>query len=268
MVTITDTHCHLASAQFADYLPEVVQRAREAGVHRLVTIGTDLQDSKLCLKITEKFEGVFATVGVHPCSVFDVEDADWKAQLRELAQHDRVAAIGEIGLDYFHPPPEGHSEVEYRERQKDFFIQQLELAAELDLNVVIHQRDKGDECWQDLLKMMRPFSGRLRAVFHCFTHSWEEALKVVNEGHLISFTGIVTFKNAAVIHDCAKNASPGQFMIETDAPYLAPEPFRGKRCEPAYTAKTLQRIAEIRKESEVDLAEKIEDTVKSFFRLQ
>ncbi|MEM0897975.1 MAG: TatD family hydrolase [Verrucomicrobiota bacterium] len=263
---ITDTHCHLASSQFSEDLEEVVRRSEEAGVRRMVTIGTDLLDSRKCVEIAHEFSGVHATVGVHPCSVFDVQDEDWLSQLCQLANDPRVVALGEMGLDYFHPPPDGISVEDYRAHQKDFFRKQLELAAETNLNVVVHQRDRGDQCWSDLLEIVAPFAGRVRAVFHCFSHPWEEAAKVTGDGHLISFTGIATFKNARVVQECVKMASPGAFMLETDAPYLAPEPHRGRRCEPAFAADTFGGIAKIRGESEDTLARHIEETVDSFFR--
>jgi TatD DNase family protein len=171
-----------------------------------------------------------------------------------------------MGLDYFHPAPEGWTEEAYHARQAEVFSAQLELAAELGLNVVVHQRDKGDRCWPDILDLIGPFHGKLRAVFHCFTHNWEAAKPLIDQGHLISFTGITTFKSAVEMQQCATDATPGSFMVETDAPYLAPTPNRGKRCEPAYTADTAKFIADLRGMNLEQLAAETDATAESFFR--
>ncbi len=264
---ITDTHCHLASRQFNQDLDDVIERALSAGIARMVTIGTDLEDSNRCVHIASKYDPVYAAVGIHPCSVTEISnDDDWLTKIRELATSKKVAALGEIGLDYFHPPPEGWNQEHYRQKQIDFFEAQLELAAELGLNAVIHQRDKGDQCWTDILRIMEPFHGRLRAVFHCFTHSWEEAERLVSNGHLISFTGISTFPSAKQIQQCALQAADDCFMMETDSPYLAPVPQRGKRCEPSHTLHTAQHIAELRGVTIEELAKATESNADSFFR--
>jgi len=143
---LTDSHCHLASGQFRKDSGDVIQRAVEQGVTRMVTIGTDCEDSAECIALANNNLPVYAAVGIHPCSVTEItEDENWLEKIYQLAIAPKVAAIGEIGLDYFHPPPEGWSEEAYRKRQADFFRAQLELAAELGLNVVIHQRDKAHQ---------------------------------------------------------------------------------------------------------------------------
>ena len=265
---LVDSHCHLASRQFRDDLDAIIGNAREAGVTRMVTIGTDLEDGPACLEISERQLGVYAAVGVHPCSVTEIEEDSWVDRIRDLAAHEKVAAIGEIGLDYFHPAPDGYTEETYRERQAEFFRAQLELAAKLNLNVVIHQRDRGDQCWNDICEVMEPFHGRLRAVFHCWTTSWETAKPMIDHGHLISFTGIATFKTATDLHACAMEASAGSFMVETDAPYLAPVPHRGKRCEPAHTRHTAEHIANLRQISFEELASLTTETAEQFFRFR
>ncbi|MFP6872542.1 MAG: TatD family hydrolase [Verrucomicrobiales bacterium] len=263
---LTDSHCHLASRQFKEDIDAVIQRAVQSGVTRMVTIGTDPEDSSRCIDLANQHAAVYAATGVHPCSVTGVTCDDWLKKIRVLAGEEKVAAIGEIGLDYFHPPPDGWSKESYRGKQGDFFRAQLELAAELELNVVIHQRDRGNECWPDIQRIMEPFHGRLRAVFHCFTHSWESAKPLINEGHLISFTGISTFKSAELIQQCALQATPDSFMLETDAPYLAPVPHRGKRCEPAHTLHTAQFVAQLRGIPLKQLAKETERNTESFFR--
>ena len=263
---LTDSHCHLTSRQFVDDTSAVIARAEDAGVRRMVTIGCDLKDSPRCIELAARHEAVHAAVGIHPCSVTEVTDDYWLEKIRSLAGQPGVVAIGEIGLDYFHAAPEGWTEEDYHSRQAEFFTAQLGLAAELGLNIVVHQRDKGVRCWRDIIELVTPFHGKLRAVFHCFTHSWSEAKPLVEHGHLISFTGITTFKSAKEMQQCATDAEVGSFMVETDAPYLAPAPHRGKRCEPAYTRHTAEFIAKLRGISVAQLAAETERTADSFYR--
>ena len=263
---LTDSHCHLASGNFSSDLDQVIERSATAKVSRMVTISTDLEDSSKCIEIAKNNDSVSAAVGIHPCSVTEINNDDWIEEIRNIAEKESVAAIGEIGLDYFHPAPSGWTEKSYRDLQGDFFHSQLELAADLGLNVVIHHRDRGDECWEDINKIIDPFHGKLRAVFHCFSSSWESAKPLIEQGHLISFTGIVTFKNASEIQECAKSCPVNSFMVETDAPYLAPVPFRGKRCEPSHAMTTAQFIANLRETSIENISEKTSETADLFFR--
>jgi TatD DNase family protein len=252
---LTDSHCHLASGNFSSDLDEVIERAVTAKVSRMVTISTDLEDSSRCIEIAKNNDSVSAAVGIHPCSVTEITNDNWIQEIRKIAEKESVAAA-----------PSGWTEQSYRDLQSEFFHSQLELAAELGLNVVIHHRDRGDECWKDINKIIDPFHGKLRAVFHCFSSSWESAKSLIEQDHLISFTGIVTFKNASEIQRCVKSCPVNSFMIETDSPYLAPVPFRGKRCEPSYAMTTAQFIADLRKISIESLSEKTSETADSFFR--
>lgn len=265
---LVDSHCHLASHKFGLEVDEVVASAIDSGVTRMVTIGTDFEDCQDCLSLADRFPGVYAAVGIHPCSVTEIRADDWLSQIERLASHPKVVAIGEIGLDYFHGAPEGWSESDYRARQKDFFQRQLELAAKLGKNVIVHNRDRSESdrpCWEDALEMVLSFSDRLRAVLHCHTSDWESAKPLVDQGHLISFTGIVTYKSAATVLQAATDAAAGQFMVETDAPYLAPVPHRGKRCEPGHTRHTAEVIAAARGETLEALAGHTSETAKTFF---
>lgn len=267
---LIDTHCHLASSKFDDDRDAVIERAAAAGVTRLIAIGCDLEDSRKTLDLARTSPALHATVGIHPCYVTEIVADDWLGQLREMAKDEKVAAIGEIGLDYFHPAPAGHSEEDYRSLQREVLRQQLDLAVELGLNAVIHQRDRDTEtlpCWRDLQSIIAPYQGKLRAVFHCFVHSVSEAEKVLDQGHLVSFTGVATYKSAREVQATASSIPSGQFMLETDAPYLAPVPHRGKRCEPAYTADTARHIAGLRGQSLESLAEETSATAEKFFRL-
>ena len=283
---LVETHAHLDYPDFANDFDEVLRRASEAGVTRIITIGTSVESSRRAVDLAEKYPNIFAVIGVHPTYAAEA-DEDVITPLRELAKSPRVVALGETGLDYHHLPSveaakekkvqvfaralQGETEEEieaniqdgaYKSRQASLFQQQLDLAVELGLNVVIHQRD----AWDDTLEMMRPHSGKLRGVFHCFGGSLEQANEVVDLGHLVSFTGIVTFKNGAAVRDVAAQIPLWKFMVETDCPYLAPVPFRGKRCEPAHTRIVAETIAAARGISLEEVAEMTTQTAEEFFR--
>ena len=265
---LTDTHAHLDYPDFAADFADVLRRADEAGVTRLISIGTSLASSRRAIALAESDPRIFAVAGIHPTAVEEAGN-DVRAELREVARHPRVVAIGEVGLDYHRLPsqetePARLSDDEYKAAQAQLFRQQLEVAAELGLNVVIHQRD----AWEDTLKILRDFTGRLRGVFHCFGNSFEQAQEVIRLGHMVSFTGIVTFKNAPVVHDCASRIGPAHFMVETDCPYLAPVPHRGKRCEPAYTRLVAERIASLRGTTLAEVAARTTANADNFFRFE
>lgn len=256
-----DTHTHLGSKQFDGDLPAVLERARAAGVTRMVAPATDLENARKLLVIAEHEPDVRVAVGIHPCDSDSVSGDAWINDLRELARHPKVCAIGEIGLDYFHAPPEGFTLDEWKAHQARVLTAQLELAAELKLNVILHNR----ESWEDLTALVLPYSDRLRGVFHCFTGTLEQAQPLLDRGHLISFTGIVSFKNAGIIAETARLVPAGSYMIETDAPYLAPVPHRGKRCEAAYVADTARAIAALRGEAVEKVATDTSQTALQFF---
>lgn len=282
---LIETHAHLDYPDFAKDLHEVLRRANEAGVTRIVTIGTSLESSRRAIELAETQPAVFATVGVHPTSIEDA-DEDVITPLRELAKHPRVVAIGETGLDYHRLPSEAVAKEEqvqvmsalrtetdeeieaqirdgaYKSKQASVFQQQLDLAVELGLNVVIHQRD----AWEDTLKIIRPYSGKVRGVFHCFGGSLDEANVVLDLDHLVSFTGIVTFKNGAAVREVAAQIPLWKFMVETDCPYLAPVPYRGKRSEPAYTRIVAETIAAARKIPLDEVAAATTETAEAFFQ--
>lgn len=257
-----DTHTHLGSKQFDGDLPAVLERARAAGITRMVAPATDLENARKLLAIAENEPDVRVAVGIHPCDADSVSGDAWIGELRELAQHPKVCAIGEIGLDYFHAPPDGFKLADWKAHQAKVLHAQLALAAELKLNVILHNR----ESWDDLTALVLPFSDRLRGVFHCFTGSIDQAQPLLERGHLISFTGIVSFKNAGIIAETARAVSADGYMIETDAPYLAPVPHRGKRCEPAYVADTACAIATLRGESVEKVAADTTRNALAFFR--
>jgi len=263
---LTDTHAHLDYPEFQPDFAEVLRRAEEAGVTRLISIGTSLASSRRALAIAESDPRVYAVAGVHPTSVGDAPE-DVTEGLHALARHPRVVAIGEAGLDYHRLPsqtgePAAMSDDAYKKAQERLFRQQLEVAAKLGLNLVVHQRD----AWEDTLRILKDYTGRVRGVFHCFGGSLEQAQSVIRLGHMISFTGIVTFKNAPLVHDCASRIGADEFMVETDCPYLAPVPHRGKRCEPAYTRLVAERIATLREATLEQVAAYTTDNANLFFR--
>ena len=259
---LIDTHAHL---DYTDYDPdraEVIARATDAGVTEIISIGTRIDSSTRAVELAENFPNIWATVGIHPCDADEAPD-DAVERLRALAKNSsRIVAIGEIGLDYHHLP-ENSAEVEpNKKRQADLFRCQLELTAELGLNAVIHQRDS----WDDTLKILSEFTGRVRGVFHCFGGTIEQAREVIALGHLVSFTGIVTFKNARQVQATAQDVAFDQFMVETDCPYLAPLPDRGKRCEPAHTRRVAEQIAQLRGVSVEEIAACTTATAREFFK--
>lgn len=265
---IIDSHCHLVSWKFdAAEIPELLSRATETGVSGLVTLATSLDDMPKNLAVAEAYSNVFSCMGIHPCDVHETPD-EYLPTLEHHARHARCLAIGETGLDYYHPAPEGWTEARYHERQRRFLRDHFELAATLGKNIVIHTRDrKGHASFDDALAIYRDFATRVRAVFHCFLGPIERAAPVFELGGIVSFGGIATFKNAIACREAAIAAARGQFMLETDAPYLAPTPHRGKRNEPAYTRLTAEALAEARGESIETLAAHTTCTASAFYQI-
>ena len=263
--TFYDTHAHLDDPAFAAELPQIIERAAAAGISRIITIGTDLDSSASALELAEQFPAVFAAVGWHPANALEAPD-DLRPALRELARHPKVVALGETGLDYHHLPSEkpeftAADDSRYKQKQADIFRQQMEVAAEFGLNCVIHQRS----AFEDTLSQMQPFVGRVRGVFHCFVDDPAAMRRILAMGSLVSFTGIATFKNAQTVRDTLAAVPIDQFMLETDSPYLAPVPYRGKRCEPAYVKEISQLAAEVKKCSLPDLSAATCATAHKFF---
>ncbi len=264
---LTDSHCHLASHRFDPAeVPALVDRAKQAGVNRMVSLVTGLDDLDANLAIAAAHPEVSVCIGIHPCHVHEAPD-DAIEHLRPHAADPRVCGIGETGLDYYHPAPEGWSESSFRQRQRDFLEAHFRLAAESGLNVVIHTRDStGDASFQDALAIYRKHAAEVRAVFHCFIGPLANAREVIALGGLVSFGGVATFKNATDVLSTAAAMSAGTFMLETDSPYLAPVPFRGKRNEPSYVRHVAEHLAAARGESLQDLAQSTGETASRFFR--
>ncbi|MDZ4816768.1 MAG: TatD family hydrolase [Verrucomicrobiota bacterium] len=281
---IIETHAHLDYPEFDIDRDAVLQRASENHVKTLISIGTKLESSQRAVALAEKYPQVFAVVGWHPTDV-DAAPDDVNPLLRPLALHPKVVAIGETGLDYHRLPSRelgGPSDDQsaatgepnevdlqkskldkrYKERQEILFRQQLELASGLGLNVVVHQRDAFDDC----LRIMTEYAGKTRGVWHCFVNDPEHAKKVIAIGSSISFTGIITFKNAQTIVETVKATPLKSIMVETDCPYLAPVPFRGKRAEPWHTRLVVEKIAEIKGITPEEVARVTTENAHQFFK--
>ena len=265
MAEFYDTHAHLDYPDFADELPQLIERAAAAGITRLISIGTDLESSARAVALAERFEAVFAVVGWHPNDAVRAPK-DFRAALRELAKHPKVVAIGETGLDYFRLPSASGGTAEedahVKARQAEVFQQQLEVAAEVGLNLVIHTRG---ECFEETLVMLDPFASRVRGVFHCFVGTPEQMRRVLAMNSLVSFTGIVTFKNGQTVRETLAATPLGSFMLETDAPFLAPVPYRGKRCESAYVKEIAAAVTAVKSCTLEELSAATCATAREFF---
>lgn len=271
-MALIETHAHLDHSKFIDDLPAVIQRAHDAGVTRIISIGTGLESSQRVVSLTERFPSLFAAVGIHPTDIME-EKKPFLQELRRLAQHPKVVAIGEIGIDYFHPPKENMSTEAinlWKKEQAIAFQQQLDLALELGLNVIIHQRDipGSTAAWEETIGLLKPYHGKLRAVFHCFGGTPIQARELIALGHLVSFTGIVTFKNAPIVRETVAAIPSDAYMLETDCPYLAPAPYRGQRAEPWHTRLVAEKIAQVRGSTFEEVAEATTKTAEHFFKFK
>jgi TatD DNase family protein len=244
LIMLIDSHCHLTLSHFETDLELVLERAREAGVEAIVTIGIDLVHSRAAVALAERFPQVYATVGIHPNDAGSM-GLETLAELRQLAGHPKTVAIGEIGLDYYWQQTPV-------ERQKQVFRQQLDLAAELGLPVVIHDREAHDDVRAELAAWARqrlpgsPLAARPSpGVLHSFSGDLAMAEQAYDWGFLLGLAGPLTFKNARDLHDLARRLRPDRLLLETDAPYLTPHPHRGQRNEPAYVRLTAAKLAEL-----------------------
>jgi len=252
---LVDTHAHLQWASFDKDREEVISRAREVRVDCIVNIGFDVVGSRKGVELADKHDGLYATVGIHPhnASQFDQNVLD---ELRKLSEHPKVVAIGEIGLDYYR-------NLSRRKAQRKAFEAQLSLAEELELPVVIHDR----EAHKDILEILANFRRGTNCVMHCFSGSKEMAEQCVESGFYISFAGPVTFPNSSKLQAIARWVDLNKILLETDSPWLAPQEMRGKRNEPAFLPFIARKIAELKKISLAELAEATTKSAKQLFQL-
>lgn len=248
-----DTHAHFDDRQFDKDRDEVLKSLKSFGVSNIVNIGADMKGSEKSIELAEKYDFVYATVGIHPSETGDMTDTDID-KLRSLAKHPKVRAIGEIGLDY-HYDDNAPADV-----QKKWFIRQLELAKELDMPVVIHDRESKGECLE-ILKNQKISNG----VFHCYSGSAETAREILKLGMMISFTGVLTFKNARRAVEACAAVPLDRLMIETDCPYMAPEPHRGERNFSGYVRHVAEKIAEIKGVSYDEIVEITNRNARKFY---
>jgi len=250
-VKLTDTHCHLNFHKYKEDLPEILDRARSTGLSRILVPAIDLESCHDILTLVESDPMLFAAVGIHPNSGTSW-DSDTLDSLRELAGHPKVVAIGEIGLDYYRDKTP-------RDVQKEILIEQLELALEMDLPVILHVRNSSEEdraCIEDLLFILEdwvataapPFSERSHppGVVHSFSGNSNESKRALKAGFYIGITGPVTFKKADQLRDVVREIEISRLLVETDGPFLAPQPFRGKRNEPAHVRYIVDKISDVK----------------------
>jgi TatD DNase family protein len=255
-MTLIDSHCHLDDEQFNADRDEVIARARAAGVERMLAIGTGdgPPDLEAGIRLAERYEGLLATVGVHPHNAKQA-GPDTLPRLRDLLRHPKVVAIGEIGLDY-------HYDFSPRDVQQSVFIAQMELAREAGKPIIIHTR----EAWDDTFRLLREHwqPAGLGGIMHCFSGGPEEARQCLDLGFSLSFGGIVTYPKALNVQEAARITPADRLLVETDAPYLAPVPKRGRRNEPAFVVETARKLAGLRGET---LEEVASATSRNFERL-
>ena len=250
-----DTHTHLDDKKFDADRGELIASLKSQGISLLVNIGADMKSSQQSILLAEKYDFIYASVGVHPCDTKNLTDDDLNT-LEKMAKHEKVVAIGEIGLDYYWDEPE-------REIQKEWFTKQLLLAKKLNMPYIIHDRD----AHADTLEIIKK-CGYTNGVMHCFSGSAEFAQEVIKMGMYVSLSGTVTFKNAKKAQEVAQSIPLDRLLIETDSPYLTPEPFRGKRNNSAYVKYAAEKIADIRGISFDELARITLDNGKRFYNIK
>ncbi len=254
---LIDTHCHLTFEQLSDDIEAILARSVTEGVTGWIAVGTDPRQNRKAIELADKFENMYAAVGIHPHEAKDVT-AQTLTELKELAQSEKVVAIGETGLDF-------HYNFSKQPDQKRVFAAQLTIAKELNLPVIIHCREAFDET----LEILAQHGHGLKAVvFHCFSGSAEQAELVLAQGFYISVTCVVTFKNAELIRQAAKIVPTDRLMLETDCPYMSPEPMRKQKInEPALMLHTAEFLAELKGMDLTDFANAVTATSRTFFNL-
>ncbi|MCM3620544.1 TatD family hydrolase [Sutcliffiella horikoshii] len=252
-----DTHVHLNADQYEEDLQEVIDRARKDKVENMVVVGFDRKTINRAMELVEKYDFLYAAVGWHPVDAIDMTDEDL-AWIEDLASHEKVVAIGEMGLDY-------HWDKSPKEVQKEVFRRQIHLAKKVKLPIIIHNRD----ATADVVEILREEEAKeVGGIMHCFTGSLEVAKECMEMNFFISFGGPVTFKNAKKPKEVVKEIPMEKLLIETDCPYLTPHPYRGKRNEPAYVRLVAEQVAELKNMTIEDVAEKTTANAKKLFGIK
>ncbi|MFT4918616.1 MAG: TatD DNase family protein [Zhongshania aliphaticivorans] len=255
---LVDSHCHLDRIDLSPYdgsLDAAVKAATERGVDRMLCIGIDLNNAPAVVAIAEKFPNIYASVGIHPLDIAD--EICSKQTLLALADHPKVVAIGETGLDYYYSS-------ERKEEQQQSFTQHLQVSASCGKPTIVHTRDAR----ADTLKLIAEHgSAEVGGVLHCFTESWEMAEAALDMGYYISFSGIITFKNAQELREVVRRVPMSRLLVETDSPYLAPVPYRGKKNEPKYVVEVAECVAELKGLSFADVAQQTTANFEQLFSL-
>ena len=250
---IWDTHAHLDDPVYTKDFEEVALRMKSAGISRVTNVGYDTPSSERSVKLAQDYDFIYAAIGIHPHNAAEANDEKWERLLR-LAKHPKVLAWGEIGLDYYR-------DLSPRSIQKEVFIQQIILANEVGLPIVIHNRD----AHQDVLEIVKDHPPKYGGVFHCYSGSWEMAKVLLKQGFYLSFAGPVTYKNARHTVEVAVHAPLDRILVETDSPYLTPEPRRGKRNEPTFVREVVQKLAEIKNLPFEDIALRTMSNAETIF---
>lgn len=254
---LIDSHAHIQGKEYAGEAEAVIDRARAAGVETIIVVGGagDMSSNTEAVKLADTFSNVYATVGMHPHDAKDV-GADELQTLRELASHPKVIAVGETGLDFYY----SHSP---HDTQQRVFAQFIHMARETELPIVVHERDAAPQA-MELLRSEG--GGNLRGVIHCFTGNYEAARAYLDLGFYLSFTGIITFKNAEPLRDVVRRVPLERMLVETDSPYLTPVPHRGKRNEPAFVRLVAETIAQVKEVQLAEVARVTTNNVRELFR--
>lgn len=252
MIKLTDTHAHYDDEAFDGDRDELLQRLFSESVGKIITVGCALDRWEDTVKLTEKYENIYGAVGIHPEDIYGLP-ADYLSQIEKLTENPKIVAVGEIGLDY-------HYENYDREKQIEIFIEQLRLADRLSMPVIIHSRD----ATEDTMRILREEKPK-KAVMHCFSGSRETALEILSLGLFISFTGVLTFKNAKRTPEACEAVPLDRLMLETDCPYMAPVPCRGERCDSSMILYTAAKMAEIKGVTQEEMIEICNRNAERFF---
>ncbi len=256
MLTYIDSHAHYDDEQFNDDRHELLPLLHDNGVEKIINVGCSLEHSHFSIKLAEKYPFIYAAVGIHPEQVSNSHEY-FLETIKNMSRYEKTVAIGEIGLDY-------HYEDYDKDLQIRYFEEQLDIAKEVNLPVIIHSRDATEDTMNILKKR-----GAVSGVMHCFSGSAETAKQVLELGLNISFTGVLTFKNANKTIEALKVVPLDRLLLETDCPYMAPEPHRGKRCDSSMIVDIIEKIAEIKKVSPEEVAERtMENTLKLFSKIK